>query len=46
MVVEVLGGWSTEDISKGTSTLQLEPGLNSGSTRVARVRTELSFDES
>ena len=24
----------------------IQPGLNSGSTRVARVRTELSFDES
>ena len=28
MVVEVLGGWSTETISKSTSTQQLEPGLH------------------
>ena len=28
------------------SVLQLEPGLNSGSTRVACVLTELSFDDS
>ena len=28
------------------STLQLEPGFNSGSIWVVRVRTELSFDES
>ena len=33
-------------LTKGMSALHLEPGFNSGSTRVACVHTELSFDES